>query len=171
MGVLTSSLACREPPPHEKHPDAVVDECRELAGSADSHIEWWKIDMADFSSVDSFAQKWLDTGRPLDVLCNNAGIAWGPSRETTLTKDGFRFRPSGNFSQPPEWKYQNKTDQRARVNFLSQVLLTLRLLPSLSLSPGARIVCTTSCHHFLSMFDLDHFHGEPGMGRERLRKQ
>jgi NAD(P)-dependent dehydrogenase (short-subunit alcohol dehydrogenase family) len=69
-------LACRDPPSREIHPEAVVEECKERAkdaGHADSEIEWWELDCAKLSSVEAFAKKWLDTGRALDVLCNNAG--------------------------------------------------------------------------------------------------
>lgn len=50
-----------------------------------------------------------------------------------------------------------------QVNFVSHVLLTLRLLDSLAKSAEPRVVCTTSCFHFLGRFDLEHFNGEDGM--------
>ena len=86
-------LACREPQPGEKHPADVVTECQSLADSMghSSEIEWWKIELSDLASVESFAQRWLDTSRPLHVLCNNAGISNHPSREKVYTKDGFEF--------------------------------------------------------------------------------
>lgn len=52
----------------------------------------------------------------------------------------------------------------AQVNFLSHVLLTLRLLPSLARAEASRIVCTTSCFHFLGNCDLTNFNGEKGGG-------
>lgn len=60
-------LACRRPPPHEVHPETVVEECKQRAKKAGKVIEvqWWEIDMADLKSVENFAKKWLDTGRPL----------------------------------------------------------------------------------------------------------
>lgn len=104
-------LACREPPPHETHPDKVADECKERAKKAGKvlQVEWWEIDMADLSSVESFAKRWLDTGRPLvsaldrvyrtvfnweqDILCNNAGMGSSPggAAENFYTKDGFEI--------------------------------------------------------------------------------
>jgi len=88
-------LACREPPAWELHPTAAMKECKDLAEAKDheSTIEWWKIDMADFESVEAFAQRWLDTGRPLDILCNNAGVAATarPTEKPRLTKDGFQI--------------------------------------------------------------------------------
>jgi NAD(P)-dependent dehydrogenase (short-subunit alcohol dehydrogenase family) len=86
-------LACREPPPREQHPTAVTEECQSLAKSAgySSEIEWWKVDFADLSSVESFAKRWLDTGRALDVLCNNAGTGAHPTAKRVYTVDGYEF--------------------------------------------------------------------------------
>lgn len=36
-------------------------------------IDTWSLDLADLSSVRAAAEQWLDSGRPLDVLINNAG--------------------------------------------------------------------------------------------------
>jgi NAD(P)-dependent dehydrogenase (short-subunit alcohol dehydrogenase family) len=84
-------LACRDPPPTEQHPTAAVAECQRLATSSghDSTIAWWEINMADLASVDTFAQRWLDTKRPLDILCNNAGMQ--PPAADVRTKDGRRL--------------------------------------------------------------------------------
>lgn len=86
-------LGCREPPKWERHPTEAVEECKALAVSAghESTIEWWPIDMADFETVDVFAQRWLDTGRPLDILFNNAGMAPHQGEMHTATKDGFQI--------------------------------------------------------------------------------
>ena len=40
------------------------------------------------------------------------------------------------------------------------MLLTLRLLPNIAQSSYARIICTTSCFHFLGIYDLDDFNSE-----------
>jgi NAD(P)-dependent dehydrogenase (short-subunit alcohol dehydrogenase family) len=88
-------LACREPPAWELHPTTAVKECKELAEAQrhESNIEWWEIDMADFESVEAFARRWLDSGRSLDILCNNAGVAAPHARteKPRLTKDGFQL--------------------------------------------------------------------------------
>jgi NAD(P)-dependent dehydrogenase (short-subunit alcohol dehydrogenase family) len=52
------------------------------------------------------------------------------------------------------------------VNFLSHVLLTYHLLPSLAQAAEPRIICTTSCHHFLGFYDIAHFNSEEGMAGE-----
>ncbi|CZT24839.1 uncharacterized protein RCC_10567 [Ramularia collo-cygni] len=137
-------LACRNLPPksHETRPEAVVEECLQIATSNGhvSQVEWWEIDMASIASIESFAQRWLDTGRPLDILCNNAGMGGSPGGTTPLmTKDGFEIIH--------------------QVNFLSHVLLTMRLLPSIAKAPEPRIVCTTSCFHYLGRFNVAKMNG------------
>ncbi|KAF7542392.1 hypothetical protein G7Z17_g11616 [Cylindrodendrum hubeiense] len=87
-------LACREPPESETHPSTAEEECRSIAKSAghSSTIEWWKVDLTDLRSIADISQRWLDTQRPLDILCNNAGVsATPPSGKTIYTKDGFEF--------------------------------------------------------------------------------
>ncbi|KAJ5758565.1 hypothetical protein N7520_005721 [Penicillium odoratum] len=136
-------LACRDPPDWELHPTAALEECKHLA-EAQGHIstiEWWELDMADLTSVEAFCQRWLESDRPLDILCNNAGLP--STAKSDMTKDGFQ-----------------KVHQ---VNFLSHVLITLRIIPSLARSVEPRIVCTTSCVHHLGVLDLDHFNGGPDM--------
>lgn len=49
-----------------------------------------------------------------------------------------------------------------QVNFLSHVLLTLSILPSIAKAKEPRIVCTTSCFHFPGKFDLTNFNAEKG---------
>jgi len=131
-------LGCRpNPPPREPSPASVVDECRAIAkisGKLNAEFEWWEVDMASIASVQALGKRWLDTGRPLDILCNNAGISSG-SKQPILTSDGF------------ELVHQ--------INFLSHVLLTLTLLPSLAKAPSPRILCTTSNMQYLGVFNLE----------------
>ena len=89
-------LGCRNPPPHEVRPEDVVSECLIAARSKDHKetlFEWWEIDMANLSSVEAFAKRWLDSGRVVDVLCNNAGMGSSPAGtgKTFHTKDGFEI--------------------------------------------------------------------------------
>ncbi|KAL2844780.1 hypothetical protein BJY01DRAFT_214640 [Aspergillus pseudoustus] len=142
-------LACRDPPPTEQHPTTAVAACKSLAHAAsDGHntstIEWWELDLANLASVDAFAQRWLETTRPLDILCNNAGMQ--PPASDVRTKDGLEIVH--------------------QVNFASHVLLAHHLLPSLARAPEPRIVCTTSCHHFLGVYDIAHFNSDEGMSGE-----
>ncbi|KAB8360914.1 hypothetical protein FH972_024647 [Carpinus fangiana] len=141
-------LACRNLPPNSREtpPESakwhVTTEARK-AGHKDTSVEWWELDMANLASVESFAQRWLDTGRPLDILCNNAGMGSSPGfNKVFKTKDGFEIIH--------------------QVNFLSHALLTLRLLPSLAAASEPRVVCTTSCFHFPGIFDIPNWNGENG---------
>lgn len=131
-------LACRQPPPHEVHPEQVVEECKAAAADQSGEhrqaviVEWWECDMADLSSVAALAQRWNETNRPLDILCNNAGM--GTIGPPVLTKDGFEICH--------------------QVNFLSHTLLTLSVLPSIARASSPRIICTTSCMHYAGTYDL-----------------
>lgn len=130
-------MGCRpNPPPREPSPASVVDECKAAAkanGKLDAEFEWWEVDMGSVASVLALGKRWLETGRVLDILCNNAGISTAPSKQV-LTSDGF------------ELVHQ--------VNFLSHVLLTLTLLPSLAKAPAPRILCTTSNMQYMGIFNL-----------------
>lgn len=87
-------LGCRQPPPHEPHPDAVVKECKEVAlaaGHQDTKVEWWECDMANLESVETFGKRWLATNLPLDILCNNAGMPGAQFSTVRLTIDGFEI--------------------------------------------------------------------------------
>jgi len=72
-------LACRNPPPHEDHPDKVIEEIRQhLEDSqcgSNPEMEWWEIDYAKMDSVRALGKRWLETGRTLDYLFNNAGLS------------------------------------------------------------------------------------------------
>jgi NAD(P)-dependent dehydrogenase (short-subunit alcohol dehydrogenase family) len=47
--------------------------------------------MADLSTVEAFAKRWLSTGHVLDILANNAGMGKTASGKLTKTKDGFEL--------------------------------------------------------------------------------
>ncbi|CZT09612.1 hypothetical protein WAI453_004708 [Rhynchosporium graminicola] len=145
-------LGCRpNPPPHEMHPDAVVAECIQAAKKAGNVIEaeWWPIDHADLSTVDSFAQRWLATGHALDILCSNIGMgAKRPVPEEQAQK-GEKYR-----------KTVDGFEEVHSVNFLGHVQLILSLLPALARASEPRVVCTTSCFHYLGKFDMQNWNGE-----------
>ncbi|KAH7382027.1 hypothetical protein BKA64DRAFT_764344 [Cadophora sp. MPI-SDFR-AT-0126] len=131
-------LGCRpDPPPREPRPDAVVEELKTTArasGHEHTTFEWWECDMSKFSSVEAFGKRWLETDRPLDILANNAGTGGGNTGKPVLTSDGF--------------------EMLHQVNFISHVLLTLILLPTLARAPEPRIICTTSNMQYQGVFDL-----------------
>lgn len=53
---------------------------KNLAGI--ENIELEKMDLMDPASIDNFSQRFLTSGRKLDLLINNAGIMWVPYGET-----------------------------------------------------------------------------------------
>jgi NAD(P)-dependent dehydrogenase (short-subunit alcohol dehydrogenase family) len=91
-----------------------------LAGQPDARLSVRLLDLADLTSVKTFAETLHDEGRPLDALVNNAGVMVPPKRFETV--DGFELQMG--------------------TNFLGPFALTLRLLPLLG-GPDAR-VCTVS---------------------------
>jgi NAD(P)-dependent dehydrogenase (short-subunit alcohol dehydrogenase family) len=130
-------MACRSnAPPREPQPSSVVEECKHAAkavGISSSVIECWEVDMASIASVEALAKRWRDTGRPLDILCNNAGLS-STLNKTVLTTDGFELIH--------------------QVNFISHVLLTLSLLPALEKAVEPRVICTVSNMQYLGIFNL-----------------
>jgi NAD(P)-dependent dehydrogenase (short-subunit alcohol dehydrogenase family) len=81
-----------------------------LAAQPDARLSVRLVDLADLSSVKSFAETLLAEGRPLDALVNNAGVMMPPKRFETV--DGFELQMG--------------------TNFLGPFALTVRLLPLLS---------------------------------------
>jgi NAD(P)-dependent dehydrogenase (short-subunit alcohol dehydrogenase family) len=137
-------LATRDPPPHETHPTKAVEECKQAAkeaGHTESIIEWWEVDYSKLSSVETLAAKWLETGRPIDILCNNAGLGMNPGKDKFIyTEDGYELMH--------------------QVNLLAHVLLTMHLIPAIAKAEQPRIVNTTSAFHYFGEFDLTNFNGE-----------
>jgi len=92
--------------------------------------------LADFNSLESVraaANSYLDSGKPLDVLLNNAGVINTRRRET---EDGF--------------------EQTFAVNHLAPFLLTGLLLPRLLASGNGRIVNVASnAHEFCRGMDFE----------------
>jgi dehydrogenase/reductase SDR family protein 13 len=99
----------------------VVHELR--ARFPNAEVEFLLIDLADLSSVKTAASSVLASGRPLDVLINNAGLAGSTGR----TKDGFQL----TFG----------------TNHLGPFALTEMLLPLLTAAPQGRIVNVASEAH------------------------
>ncbi|GLY91525.1 SDR family NAD(P)-dependent oxidoreductase [Actinoallomurus iriomotensis] len=95
-----------------------------------------RLDLLDPASIDAFADRYLDTGRPLHILINNAGIMSGP-----LVRDARGY------------------ESQFATNHLGHFQLTLGLLPALRAARGARVVNVTSGGHRLSdiRWDDPHF--------------
>ncbi|MCF2585761.1 oxidoreductase [Brevibacterium sp. UCMA 11752] len=94
-----------------------VQRGRDAARTMGGSTEVRELDLADLSSIRSFAQSW---GGPLDILINNAGVA---GRRGARTKDGF--------------------DLQFGTNHLGHFALTNLLLPHIS----DRVVTVASGAH------------------------
>lgn len=99
-------------------------------------VETARLDLLDPASIDAFAARYLDSGRPLHILVNNAGIMSGP-----LVRDARGY------------------ESQFATNHLGHFQLTLGLLPALRAAHGARVVNVTSGGHRLSdiRWDDPHF--------------
>jgi NAD(P)-dependent dehydrogenase (short-subunit alcohol dehydrogenase family) len=87
-------------------------------------VEVDRLDLLDPASIDAFAARYLDSGRPLHVLINGAGIMGGP-----LVRDARGY------------------ESHFATNHLGHFQLTLGLHPALRAAHGARVVNVTSGAH------------------------
>lgn len=109
----------------------VLEDIRESLGGADIPVEVWEMDLSKFSSVQAFAARYLESGRPLNVLINNAGLV---SFEYALTEDGH------------ELTYQT--------NHLGHFLLTKLLMGPLQASAPSRVIQVSSDAHYMGKIEL-----------------
>lgn len=93
-----------------------------LAAHPGAKVEVRHLDVADLSSVRTFAEHLLHEGRPLDLLVNNAGVMNVPRRMETV--DSFELQLG--------------------TNFLGPFALTVRLLPLLLSAPRPRVATMSS---------------------------
>ena len=103
-------------------------------------LELMTLDLADLSSVRSFAEAYLSSHDRLDILVNNAGVMAIPYRETA---DGF--------------------EMQFGTNHLGHFALTGLLLPVILDTPGARVVTVSSGLHRMGKIELGDLHGESGL--------
>lgn len=83
-------------------------------------VEVSQLDLLDPQSIDAFAARWLESGRPLHILINGAGASGGPARDARGYEKHFATNHLGHFQ------------------------LTLGLLPALQAAHGARVVNVSS---------------------------
>lgn len=103
---------------------------KNLHGILKVEIEY--MDLMDPDSIDTFANKFLSSKRPLHLLINNAGIMWVPLRRD-----------------------QRGIESQLATNYLSQFQLTARLWPALKNANGARVVNVSSQGHQFAPFNFD----------------
>lgn len=96
------------------------------------NVELEELDLANPNSIDTFAEKFLKSERPLHLLINNAGIMWVPLR-----------RDSRGF------------ESQLAVNYLAHFQLTARLWSALKKANGARVVNVSSGGHQFSDFNFE----------------
>jgi NAD(P)-dependent dehydrogenase (short-subunit alcohol dehydrogenase family) len=108
----------------------------EVAGA-----EVWPMDLLDPAAIDAFARRFLDTGLPLHILVNNAGIMALPERELDARGHECQFA----------------------TNHLGHFQLSRRLWPALARAQGARVVSVSSMGHRFSpvVFDDIDFERRP----------
>ncbi|SFN26732.1 NAD(P)-dependent dehydrogenase, short-chain alcohol dehydrogenase family [Chryseobacterium oleae] len=95
-------------------------------------IELEKMDLMDPDSIDAFSEKFLASGRNLDLLINNAGIMWVPLRRD-----------------------DRGIESQLATNYLGQFHLTARLWPALKKAGNARVISVSSYGHQMAPFDFE----------------
>jgi NAD(P)-dependent dehydrogenase (short-subunit alcohol dehydrogenase family) len=120
-------LACRN--------EAKADEAKRriLAEIPGSTVSVSLLDLADLKSIRKFAEDFLKSDNPLDLLINNAGVMAPPNR--LETSDGFELQFG--------------------TNHLGHFALTGLLLPALLKCPTARVVNVSSNAHKLGTIDMN----------------
>jgi NAD(P)-dependent dehydrogenase (short-subunit alcohol dehydrogenase family) len=103
-------------------------------------IELATVDLADPTSIDTFAERFLASERPLHLLINNAGVM---------------FTPFGHDKRGYETQFAT--------NHLGHFQLAVRLWPALQRANGARIISVSSRGHRFSQMNFDdpHFDHRP----------
>lgn len=96
------------------------------------NIELEKMDLMDPGSIDTFSERFLASGRKLDLLINNAGIMWVP-----LKRDSRGI------------------ESQLATNYLGQFHLTAKLWPALKKADGARVLSVSSYGHQMAPFDFE----------------
>ncbi|CAM2156365.1 putative oxidoreductase [Pararobbsia alpina] len=117
-------------------PARSLDKARMALDGID-RVELAPLDLIDPASIEAFANQFLATHRPLDLLINNAGVMALP-----LTRDarGYEMHLSANHLGPFE--------------------LTARLWPALTRARTARVVTLSSGAHRRAAIDFDDLHYE-----------
>lgn len=90
------------------------------------------LDLMDPVSIDTFARQFLDSGSPLHLLINNAGIMWVPLRRDS-----------------------RGIESQLATNYLAAFQLTARLWPALKKAQQARVVNVSSLGHQFAPFNFD----------------
>lgn len=103
-------------------------------------VELEHLDLFEPASIDAFASRFLESGRPLHMLINNAGIM-----ATPLVRDARGF------------------ESQLATNHLGHFQLAARLWPALRKANGARVISLSSRGHRRAAIDFEdpHFERRP----------
>jgi NAD(P)-dependent dehydrogenase (short-subunit alcohol dehydrogenase family) len=124
-------LACR----NRERGEAALKEVTEAASGPAPELE--ELDLADLSSVRSFADRLAAGGEELDLLINNAGVMAPPRRRTA---DGFELQFG--------------------TNHLGHFALTGLLIEAIEARPDGRVVTLSSNAHKFGAIAFDNLGGE-----------
>ncbi|RAS59126.1 NAD(P)-dependent dehydrogenase (short-subunit alcohol dehydrogenase family) [Vibrio diazotrophicus] len=110
-----------------------VERARKAITDAGGGIEVWSMDLTNPDSVDDFARDFVETGLPLHILINNAGIMALPELKRDAQGNELQFS----------------------TNHLGHFRLALRLWPALKRAGSARVVSISSAGHRFSPVVFD----------------
>lgn len=96
------------------------------------NVEIESMDLFETDTIDAFAERFLASGRPLNLLINNAGIMWVPLQRNS-----------------------RGIESQLATNYLGQFQLAARLWPALKNANGARVINVSSLGHHLAPFNFD----------------
>lgn len=96
------------------------------------NIEIASMDLMSATSINTFADTFLASKRPLHILINNAGIMWVPLRRDS-----------------------RGIESQLATNYLAQAQLTAKLWPALKKANGARVINVSSQGHQFAPFNFD----------------
>jgi NAD(P)-dependent dehydrogenase (short-subunit alcohol dehydrogenase family) len=106
------------------------EHAREMLAGVDGGVE--ELDLSDLESVRAFAERFLDSGRSLDIQINNAAVM-----------------------ACPEARVGNGWESQFATNHLGHFVLTNLLWPALGSDGGARVIALTSTGHKISPIRFD----------------
>lgn len=110
-----------------------VERARRAIAEASGGMEVQSMDLTDPRSIDDFARCFIETGLPLHLLINNAGIMALPELKRDAQGNELQFS----------------------TNHLGHFRLTMRLWPALRRAGGARVVSVSSAGHRFSPVVFD----------------
>jgi NAD(P)-dependent dehydrogenase (short-subunit alcohol dehydrogenase family) len=136
----TVILACRS----MDKGNAALEQLKKAHPNANAEL--MQLDLADLSSVRSFAEKFLAQHDQLHILINNAGVMMIPGRQETA--DGF--------------------EMQFGTNHLGHFALTGLLIETILRTSGARVVTVSSGAHTMGKVEFDNLNAEKSYSRTRV---